>query len=718
MKKLLIVVAGLTLALGMSFAKKIYAEESQNPNEIILADFPDDFFFGLATAPAHVEEGLEDGWVDFARKGKVAAFNNQAIPEERLRFWTDYKTEIDLAASTGIKVFRMGVDWGRLVPNKPDFATCSSTGGVQNTEALKHYGEIVDYAMSKDMAIMMTLFHHSPPRWFMDAGGWPSPQASDCFVKFSKDVIDYFGDRVSYWVTFNEPAVYNMLVYAAGMWPPGKAVTNPVEMFFVPGVYKGAFVVANETMAQAHRVLYKYIHDTVNFKTMVGIAHNVGWHKALSPLDVGGVLFSGIMLNYLFMDLVADSIDYIGLNYYGAEYMRGMGIGIEEGVEYSDSGRAVDPYGLYALLKQFHSRYNVAFTNRNSRTQLPVIITENGVSESGDIIRPSYLIEHLLAIKQAMREGVNVIGYVYWTISDNWEWADGYCPKFGMFSVDRGGGLTRHERPYSVKLFKEIVHHKIITKEERDQAWDRVVYAQNNDFLRTMCRAADGKSSLDEPIYRPFAKVDWRFDLNNPSDQLDALAVLQVNENAEKLKEWTSYKMEEERAKLPIYVRDDLEREKVIKSITSIFNAFKKANFRFSRTTDGQLRVEVRNTPKMRTVCEVSRQKVATKFVFEDVFYLDIPQPFFQDKFVMSFHNVRFFLGPTRIFNWDISRWSYRIRVDKAIYQDGELHFISPDLNYLSKNVVNFKDINVPPPTLNCYEVDGKKYRGRFSKKY
>jgi len=528
----------ICLYFAYCFSITLYAQDTATTNEVPLlvddslnidkiknetiADFPkESFFFGLATAPAHVEDGLDDGWLQFAREGKVAAFTNQAIPEQRLRFFTDYKTEIDLAASTGIQIFRMGVDWGRLVPNKPIYKICETSGGIQNTQALERYDEIVNYALSKNMKIMMTLFHHSPPRWFIEAGGWPTRYSQDCFEKFSKDVIDHFADRVAYWITFNEPAVYNMLTYVAGIWPPGFPSADPTEMFSIPGIYKGDFDLANENMAKSNHVIYEYIHKILKLDTKVGIAHNVGWHKANSAWDLPGLYFSKNMLNYNFMDLVINHIDFIGLNYYGAEYVRGLGVGIEANVEYSESGRAIDPYGLYALLKDFNNRYNERLTNRIWELPIPFIITENGLSESSDILRPSYLIEHLLAIKQAMKEGINVLGYVYWTISDNWEWADGYCPKFGLYSVDRANELARTARPNSVKLFTDIVQYGKVTKTQRDVAWNRVLQAQNTGALRTMCRAADGQSALDTPIYRPFVKQDWRFDLSKPSNQVN-----------------------------------------------------------------------------------------------------------------------------------------------------------------------------------------------------
>jgi beta-glucosidase/6-phospho-beta-glucosidase/beta-galactosidase len=667
-----------------------------------LAQFPrqegsNSFFFGLATAPAHVEEGLEDGWLDFARKGKVAAFSNQANPEIRLNFWSNYQREVDLAADTGVKVFRMGVDWGRLVPTRPDYATCETSGGIQNREALAHYQKIVDYVRGKGMKVMMTLFHHSPPKWFLETGGWPQAVGAKCFQKFGKDVVDAFGGKVDYWVTFNEPAVYNMLTYVAGMWPPGMAMQNPLEMISVPGTWKGALMAANENMVASHEVLYSYIHKVRNLSTPVGIAHNVGWHKANTAADSGAVLFSSMLLNYLFMDMVAPTIDYIGLNYYGAEYLTSSGLAMRSDKEYSDSGRAVDPYGLYALLKAFHERYNVAFVNRTSRDILPVIITENGVSERTDFLRPAYMVEHLLAVNQAMREGVKVAGYVYWTISDNWEWADGYCPKFGLFSVDRANGLKRSPREFSVAQFKKIVKTGQITSSMRKAAWDRMVAAQNGS-LRDTCRAADGKSSLNEPKQIPFAKIDWRFDVKNPSNQFEALDVLDLRSKSDAVQKTVEQSV-------PFWLRDDVERRKVIGSALSLFDGFKDARFTVALERAGRFKLAVNNGhPDQRTVCAVKGGAFPVDFVFDNTFYLTLPQNPDPNNLEIGIDGVRLFTGPRFT-----SNFNFRVRLSKVKVVDGILTFDSPDLPLIRWMKTDLLAPE-PPPQTKCEKVPLNKF--------
>lgn len=610
-------VAGLlacvTLVVGCK--KRTYnstqASKDQNVTLTAESNFGDQskFFFGLATAPAHVEDKLNDTWLDFARKGKVAAFSNQSIPEERLRFWTNPDEEINLAAATGVKVFRMGIDWGRLQPGRPGSKECDGNtcpDGIQDRVALARYKEIVKKVRSKGMVVMMTLFHHSLPNWALPLGGWTNSDMSRYFFNYSKDVIKEFDADVAHWITFNEPAVFAVLTYVAGIWPPGIADVSGLAK--APGVYEGAFHTAVRNMTDSHKKIYTYVKQTITNKaTSVGIAHNVGRHIASSFLDLPSVLLTRELFNYLFSDLITEHLDFLGLNYYGAELVSGSGVNIEDGVEYSDSGRAVDPFGMYEILKTFHERYNVNFEKRSEKDKaakriIPFVITENGISDASDIIRPAYLVEHLTAIKKAMDEGVPVKGYVFWTISDNWEWADGYCPKFGLVSVERHNGLRRVPRE-SYNLFSDIVRTGKVTKGMRENAWKLV--QSNVGKPRDFCRAADGKSSLDEPIKRLIVAGDWRF-------TGQAAPFLQ-----------SRFKTSLSELELPEWVKD--KSSNAGQFIETLFNTLKQAGeIRLSVESkhDGNQAVAVHLPPGNKMICRDGPDTLTqANLVFENTFY-------------------------------------------------------------------------------------------------
>ncbi|OVA13574.1 Glycoside hydrolase [Macleaya cordata] len=504
------------------------------------------FFFGLATAPAHVEDRLNDAWLQFAeehpckdlgetrepqpadalmasatgdgvsqqapfspketermKKKKplkiameamirgfekhveeekepasstecshnVAAWHNVPHP---LRFWSDPDTELKLAKDTGISVFRMGIDWTRIMPEEP----VNGLKETVNYAALERYKWIIQRVHSYGMKVMLTLFHHSLPPWAGEYGGWKLEKTVDYFMDFTRLVVDSVSELVDYWI-------------ATSALPTG--------------VFKQAM----HWMAIAHSKAYDYIHEQSSTlsKAIVGVAHHVSFMRPYGLFDVAAVSMASSMTLFPYVDSISDKLDYIGINYYGQEVISGAGMKLVDNDEYSESGRAVYPDGLFRMLLQFHERYK--------HLKLPFIITENGVADESDLIRRPYLLEHLLAVYAAMFMGVPILGYLFWTISDNWEWADGYGPKFGLVAVDRAKDLARIPRP-SYYLFSKVVTTGKITRQDRARAWNELQRAAKERKTHPFYRAVNKHGlmyagGLDKPISRPYIQRDWRF---------------------------------------------------------------------------------------------------------------------------------------------------------------------------------------------------------------
>ncbi|MED6162324.1 Beta-glucosidase-like sfr2, chloroplastic [Stylosanthes scabra] len=547
-------------------------ESSETLAVFDLSEGENGFFFGLATAPAHVEDRLDDAWLKFAeekaddaepqepkqpvdalmgsaagdggsqtagtspKKGKkplkiameamirgfekymkvegeeeeeeqevehhhnVTAWHNVPHPEERLRFWSDPDTELKLAKDTGISVFRMGVDWSRIMPKEPVNGLKESV----NYAAIERYKWIIKRVRSYGMKVMLTLFHHSLPPWAGEYGGWKLEKTMDYFMEFCRLVVNSVSDLVDYWVIFNEPHVFSMLTYCAGAWPGGHPDMLEAATSALP---TGVFQQAMHWMSVAHSKAYDYIHEISSSNSMVGVAHHVSFMRPYGLFDVAAVTLANSLTIFPYIDGISDKLDFIGINYYGQEVVSGPGLKLVETDEYSESGRGVYPDGLYRMLLQFHERYK--------HLKIPFIITENGISDETDVIRRPYMLEHLLAIYAAMIMGVPVLGYLFWTISDNWEWADGYGPKFGLVAVDRKNNLARIPRP-SYHLFSKIASTGKVTREDRDRAWDELQIAAREKKTRPFYRAVDKHGlmyagGLDEPIQRPYIERDWRF---------------------------------------------------------------------------------------------------------------------------------------------------------------------------------------------------------------
>ncbi|CAI9118917.1 OLC1v1020544C1 [Oldenlandia corymbosa var. corymbosa] len=434
-----------------------------HPTDQELEEGEKGFFFGLATAPAHVEDRLNDAWLEFAEKSpcdksehrpstlppdpiiasasadggsqpaslptkeanktikrkkqlkiameaeirgfekyqeleesappdechhNVAAWHNVPHPEERLRFWSDPDTELNLAKDTGVQVFRMGIDWSRIMPVEP-------TNGVKdsvNYAAMERYRWIIKRVRSYGMKVMLTLFHHSLPPWAGEYGGWKLEKTVDYFLEFTRLVVDSVSDIVDYWVTFNEPHVFCMLTYCAGAWPGGNPDMLEVATSALP---TGVFNQAMHWISIAHLKAYDYIHEkSATSRPLVGIAHHVSFMRPYGLFDIPAVKLTSSLTLFPFLDNVCHKLDYIGINYYGQEVVCGTGLKLVETDEYSESGRGIYPDGLYRVLVQFHERYK--------HLNVPFIITENGVSDETDLIRRPYLLEHLLAVYAAM----------------------------------------------------------------------------------------------------------------------------------------------------------------------------------------------------------------------------------------------------------------------------------------------------------------------------
>ncbi len=445
---------------------------------------PPDFEFGVANAPGQVEDHLNDTWLAWGQAGKIAGWKTTPKPEERLDFWSHPEIEIDLALRLGVKTFRLGVDWGRIMPSESGF----------DPEALEGYRKILRLINSGGMKVMLTLMHHSVPVWFMEKGGWHKPANANHFIKFSQKIMTEFHEDVDSWITFNEANVFVVNSYTIGMWPPGEK-KSPLSLLAF-GPYTGTSIEALDHMAQAHNILYDWAHTRYPFVKM-GVAHNMARYKGRGPINKISAFVADSMMNWRFPEMIRGKMDFFGFNYYGAEWIAGKSVEFHPDFEYSEAGRAIDVNGLYEILKEISERF----------PKLPIVITENGIADTEDGIRSAYIIEHLMAVEKAIAEKIPVKGYFVWSLTDNLEWSDGYCPQFGLVKVNRETGERIPRRSFEVmqKIFTEGMMPGVLRVEE----WKRVTELFGKE--RPFCRDNDGVTAYGTPAKRKYNSVDWRF---------------------------------------------------------------------------------------------------------------------------------------------------------------------------------------------------------------
>ena len=300
---------------------------------------------------------------------------------------------------------------------------------------------------------------------------------------------------MEYWISFNEPTLYGVLTQLAGIWPSNTRNPGPWQMLTrVPRLRK--------QMIKAHRNLYQKFKK-IDPNAKIGLAKRIDYYFGDSKANQLLSRISHKNFNLQFLDKTWKWMDFIGINYYGIENVKGLGISFHPKIEYTEAGRGIFPGGLPILIKELHQRYNI-----KRKRSLPFIITENGIADATDWVRPAYMTEHLAAIASLLKEGIPIEGYIFWTITDNLEWGDGYCPKFGMVEIDRANQIKRIPRP-SFELFREIATKRQISAAQREAAWS--LYKSHWGDLRPFCRADDAQTSLPSPVMRELKGMDWRF---------------------------------------------------------------------------------------------------------------------------------------------------------------------------------------------------------------
>lgn len=279
---------------------------------------------------------------------------------------------------------------------------------------MTHYRDVLQELKRLGLKTFVTLHHFTNPRWFARGGGWVAHGSVDHFARYVQFAAQQFGEFVDFWITINEPVVYTLKSYWEGKWPPQHH--SAIEVMRV---------VSN--LAAAHRRAYRVLH-AMRPDIPVGIAK----HCIASLPPIHGWLF-----NHLFFALTPGAHDFIGVNYYRSSR------DVSQHGPVSDMGWPIDPKGLTAVLLNMQ-RYGK-----------PIYITENGVADAKDTRRADFIRDHLRAIEAAQAHGVDVRGYIHWSLLDNFEWADGFTPRFGLVVVDYKT-MQRTIRP-SAYVYKVII---------------------------------------------------------------------------------------------------------------------------------------------------------------------------------------------------------------------------------------------------------------------
>lgn len=377
LKILFCVVVVLALYLFLRMRPPAHIPETAAP------PLPSDFIWGVSSSAFQSEGGHVDSnwsrWNDSQpeqdRYGKAIDYRNR------------YRGDIELARELGVNTYRMGVNWARLEPRK---------GQVDPSE-LAYYDDQILAIKQAGMAPLLTLDHQVYPGWMLDQGGWVNPESVSDFVKYVQLIAERYRNDVRLWITFNEG------VFLA-----------PHEMNTRKLGWRDAARVRRHTIA-AHRQAYDLIHRLVPDAT---VTSNVYW---LGDRFGSGVL-NGIS-DWMFLDQIADKVDVIGVDYYVAD--------VPGAIRARDFWRwPLSSAGLYRTLKLLQKRF----------PGKPLLIAEVGMAtKNGELredgkTREDFLRDTIYWTQRARQDGINVVGYMVWSLTDNFEWGS-YTPRFGLYTV-------------------------------------------------------------------------------------------------------------------------------------------------------------------------------------------------------------------------------------------------------------------------------------------
>ena len=429
--------------------------------------FPDHFAWGAATAAFQIEgsthaDGRTDSiWDTFCRRPGAVVGGDTGEPAcDHYRRMVD---DVALMADLGLDTYRFSVAWPRVRPDAGDV----------NPAGIDFYSRLVDTLLEHDIAPWVTLYHWDLPQTLENAGGWTSRDTAYRFAEYTATVFEALGDRVPTWTTLNEPWCSALLGYAAGVHAPGR--TEP-----------------RAAVAAVHHLLLAHGLGTEVLRAggaeQVGITLNLWPYETAHPADPAEADLARLMdglQNRIFLDpilrgeypadvqahlepfgidehivdgdlaLISAPIDVLGVNYYTTSQIEGRkpsvdnadwetiawAIGVDavrnvsRGLPRTAMGWEVDPDGFSALLRRIHAEY----------PPVALVITENG-SAWDDVLdgdghvddpeRVAYLQSHLGAVLDAIADGVDVRGYLAWSLLDNFEWGLGYSKRFGIVHVD------------------------------------------------------------------------------------------------------------------------------------------------------------------------------------------------------------------------------------------------------------------------------------------
>jgi beta-glucosidase len=368
--------------------------------------FPDGFRWATATAAHQVEGGnWNNDWWEWEHSPHSPCVEPSGDACDHYHRYTD---DIRLLADLGFNSYRFSIEWSRIEPEAGEFSRA----------ALDHYRRVCAACLEHDVEPVVTYHHFTTPRWVAAHGGWEEPDTADLFARFAERATAHLGDLISRACTLNEPNIVATMGFLAGAFPPGRrdrALRRAV----------------NDVLLCGHERAVEAIKSGPG-DFPVGLTLSMSDYQPVGDGDDGGAAVSRVTairrnMEDVFLE-AARRDDYLGVQTYSRTRVGPDGaVGPEAGVETTAMGYEFWPEALEATLRR-------AWDVTGHR---PLVVTENGIATTDDSRRVAYVERALQGVLRCLDDGIDVGGYTYWSLLDNFEWVFGYRPTFGLVAVDR-----------------------------------------------------------------------------------------------------------------------------------------------------------------------------------------------------------------------------------------------------------------------------------------
>ncbi len=408
--------------------------------------FPKRFFWGVSTSAHQVEGDNHNQWSVWELENAKALAQQAPYQAKYLPKWDEvkagatdpknyvsgeasdhyhrYEQDFAYVKAMNMNAFRFSIEWSRIEPSE----------GAWNVEAIQHYREYLQALHRKGIEPFVTLWHWSLPVWFAQKGGFEKRANVSYFVRFAEKVMQELGQEFRYVITINEPDSYMAQSYIEGHWPPQQQHKLTALWVYL-------------NLAKAHRDVYRMIKSKSR-KFIVGLSKNSVHQYAGDDARISRIAaaLSTWGADTFFLNRVRRRLDFIGVNYYFTN--RFLGYKVHNPNEHvNDLGWDMQPQDIEFVLERLWRKY-----------KLPLIVTENGVADRDDEYRKWWLSRTLLAMHKAIGKGVKLEGYLHWSLLDNFEWASGFWPRFGLLAVDyqTQKRTPRESAKWFAKVLKQI----------------------------------------------------------------------------------------------------------------------------------------------------------------------------------------------------------------------------------------------------------------------